>query len=60
MTVAYFERAGLYVSPLRQTDATPSPDESEHLRTYRHFVMFARAAAICTPAVLAFVLYWTT
>jgi hypothetical protein len=60
MALAYYSDTGLDVSPLYQPDATLSPDESDHLQTYRKFVLFARIAAICTPGVLAFVLFLTT
>jgi hypothetical protein len=32
--------------------------ESAHVRMYRKFVMAARLAAIFTPALIVFVLYW--
>jgi hypothetical protein len=59
MALAYYEGTGLEAPPLYRPDATLSPDESVHVRTYRKFVMFARTAAIFTPALIAFVLYWT-
>jgi hypothetical protein len=59
MALAYYEGAELEPAPLYRSDASLSPDESAHVRTYRKFVMFARTAAIFTPALIAFVLYWT-
>ncbi len=60
MALAVYDDTGLEAAPLYQPDTTLSPDESTHLRTYRKFVLFARIAAICSPVVLAFVLFWTT
>jgi hypothetical protein len=58
MALAYYEGTGLEAAPLYRPDASLSPDESTHVRMYRKFVMGARLAAIGTPALIAFVLYW--
>ncbi len=34
-------------------------DYPEHERTYRAFIRYARVAAVGSPLLLAFVVYWT-
>ena len=58
MALAYYEGTGLEAAPLYRPEASFSPDELTHVRMYRKFVMAARLAAIFTPALIAFVLYW--
>ncbi len=60
MAFAYYDATGLEAAPLYRLDSTLTMEESAHLRTYRRFVSFARAAALGAPLLLAFVLYWTT
>ncbi len=43
-----------------QTDSTLAPEDSVHARAFRGFVALARFAIVCTPVVLALVLFWAS
>jgi hypothetical protein len=55
MALAFYETA-----PTNAAETTLPPDEAEHVRTYRKFVLYMRIAACAVPLLMAFVLYWTT
>ena len=53
-----YDVTGLEAAPLYQSDVTLSPEDAAHVRMYKKFVTAARLAALSTPLMMAFVLYW--
>jgi hypothetical protein len=55
MALAFYE-----AEPTYEAEAALSPDETEHVRTYRKFVRYMTIAACAVPFFVAFLLHWTT
>jgi hypothetical protein len=53
--LAFYETAPTY-----EAEATLSPDEAAHVRTYRKFVFYMRIVACAVPLFMAFLLFLTT